>query len=64
MTTVTAQVEPVVRHTSDGLPVTGSMTRLRAAVPFIRALILAGVVTILIMVGLPAVLAIASASTP
>ena len=39
------------------------MTVLRAAVPFIRALILATVVTALIMIGLPAVLAIAAASS-
>ena len=64
MSTGTLQAEQVVRHTTDVLPVTGTMARFRAAVPFIRALILAGIVTILIMVGLPAVLAIASASTP
>lgn len=64
MSSGTLQAEQVVRHTSEGLAVTGSMARFRAAVPLIRALILAGVVTILIMVGLPAVLAIASASTP
>ena len=35
---------------------------LRAALPFIRPLLLAGVVTTLIMVGLPAFLAIASSA--
>jgi hypothetical protein len=35
---------------------------LRAAMPFIRPLLLAGVVTTLIMVGLPAFLAIASSA--
>ncbi len=39
------------------------MTVLRTAVPFVRALILATVVTVLIMIGLPAVLAIAAASS-
>jgi hypothetical protein len=54
--------EPLLRHTADGLSVTGSMALLRAAAPFIRALILAGIVTALIMFGLPAVLAIAAHS--
>ena len=61
MTTLPA--EPLVRHTADGMPVTRTMTLLRAAAPLLRALILAGVVTALIMVGLPAVLAIARAAT-
>jgi hypothetical protein len=43
--------------------VTGSMSTLRAAMPFVRALILAGVVTLLIMVVLPALFAIAAASS-
>lgn len=63
MTSQTLPVETVSRHTADGLPVTGSMTTFRAAVPLLRALILAGIVTALIMIGLPAVLAIASASS-
>lgn len=63
MSTQTLPAEAVSRHSADGLRVTGSMTVLRAAVPFIRALILATVVTALIMIGLPAVLAIAAASS-
>jgi len=63
MSTGTLPAEELVRHSSDGLPVTGSMTRFHSAVPLIRALILAAVVTALIMVGLPAVLAIASAAS-
>jgi len=38
------------------------MTTLRAAMPIFRALILAGIVTLLIMVGLPALLGIAAAA--
>jgi hypothetical protein len=56
MSTGILPAEPTVRHTSDGLSVTRSMVVLRAAAPFIRALILAGIVTALIMIGLPAVL--------
>ena len=63
MSTGTLPAEQVGRHRSDGLPVLGSMTRFHAVLPFIRALILAVVVTALIMVGLPAVLAIASAAS-
>jgi hypothetical protein len=55
--------ERIARHTVAAMPVTRSMAVLRAAVPFLRALILAGLVTALIMVGLPAVLAIAAASS-
>ncbi|MGI8928037.1 MAG: hypothetical protein ACR2H0_01035 [Candidatus Limnocylindrales bacterium] len=63
MSTGTLPAEQLVRHSADGLPVIDSMTRFHAAVPSVRALILAVVVTALIMVGLPAVLAIASAAT-
>jgi hypothetical protein len=62
MSTGMLPAEPLLRHTADGLSVTRSMAVLRAAAPFIRALILASVVTVLIMVGLPAVLAIAAGS--
>lgn len=63
MTTGSLPAQPVVRHSRDELRVTGTMASLRAAMPFIRAVILAGVVTTLIMFGLPAVLAIASAAS-
>ncbi len=56
--------DQVVRNTSDGLPVTGSMARFRAAAPFLRALILVGIVIVLIMFGLPKVLAAAAAAAP
>ena len=62
MSTGSLPAEQIVRHTSDGLPVTNSMTSFRAAVPFIRALILVGIVIALIMFGLPRVLAIAAAA--
>jgi hypothetical protein len=39
------------------------MTSLRAAMPFLRALILAGFVTLLIMVVLPALFTIAAAAS-
>lgn len=53
---------PTYRHTSRALAVTRSMTSLREALPFVRALVLAGFVTALIMIGLPAVLTIAAAT--
>lgn len=59
----TLPAEPVMRHTADRMPVTRTMTQFRAAVPFVRAVILAGIVTVLIMIGLPAVLTIAAASS-
>ena len=55
--------DQLARHRSDGMPVISSMAVLRAAAPFLRALILAGIVTAIIMIGLPAVLAIAAASS-
>jgi hypothetical protein len=63
MSSGTLPAEQIVRHSSDGLPVTRTMTVLRAAAPFIRALILAGIVTAIIMIGLPRVLAIAAAAS-
>jgi hypothetical protein len=40
------------------------MTKLRAAMPFLRAIILAGVAIYLILFGLPAVLGVAAAAAP
>lgn len=54
----------LARHTARLSSVPRSMTSLRAALPLIRALALAGLVTLLIMIGLPAVLAYAAAATP
>ena len=52
----------VVRHSTDALAVTGSMTTIRLALPFVRALVLASLAVVLILFGLPAVLAFAAAS--
>ena len=52
----------VVRHSADALTVTGSMTTFRAALPVVRAFVLAGLAVALILFGLPAVLAFAAAS--
>lgn len=51
-----------VRNTRDRPHVQRTMSPLNMAVPLLRALILAVLATALIMVGLPAVLAIASAA--
>ena len=51
-----------VRHTERALAVPVSMSTVRAALPLIRALILVAVVTLLIMVGLPTLLAAAAAT--
>ena len=64
MQTEPVSTNQVVRNTSDGLPVTRSMARFRAAAPFLRALILVGIVIVLIMFGLPRVLAAAAAAAP
>jgi hypothetical protein len=50
------------RNTLSTPIVTRSMTSLRAAIPFVRVLVLAALVTLLIMIGLPALLAIAAAA--
>ena len=63
MSTSPIPVDPLVRHTSRSLAVPLSMNAVRAAFPLIRALILATVVTLLIMIGLPTLLAAAAAAT-
>jgi len=63
MSTSSLHRNRIARHSMDGLAVTGSMATIRAALPLIRALIVAGLVTALIMVGLPAMLEIAAASS-
>ncbi len=62
MPTGPASAEPAVRHTPRMLAVPLTM-QIRAAIPFIRALILAAIVTLLIMVGLPQLLAAAAAAS-
>jgi hypothetical protein len=63
MTTGPAPAEQVSRHTDRGLAVPLTMQTVRAAFPIIRALILATIVTLLIMVGLPQLLAAAAAAS-
>lgn len=63
MSTGMLPADSIARHTAEGLPVIRSMAFLRAVAPLLRALILAGIVTALIMIGLPAMLAIAAASS-
>lgn len=55
--------EQTARHTAQTLAVPLTMETVRAAMPLIRALLLATVVTVLIMIGLPTLLA-AAAATP
>ena len=62
MSESTLPADRLARHIEERLRVSPSMAALRAAAPFIRAVVLAAVVTALIMVGLPAVLAIAATS--
>ncbi|CAN5797414.1 hypothetical protein BH24CHL5_BH24CHL5_13670 [soil metagenome] len=54
-----AATDSVVRHTSGSRAVTGTMGTLNAALPLVRAVVLAVVAIALIIIGLPAVLAIA-----
>lgn len=64
MTTTTAPTSTrvIVRHSTDAVAVTPSMTTFRAALPLVRALVLAGLAVALILFGLPAVLAFAAAA--
>ncbi len=50
-----------VRHTDSEETVTGPMALLRAVLPIVRPLLLAVLATILILVGLPALLAAGAA---
>ena len=61
MSTGPVPADRYVRHTASALDVPLSMSRVRAAYPLVRALILATIVTLLIMVGLPTLLAAAAA---
>ena len=63
MSTQPVQVEQSVRHTSRSLAVPLTMHTVRAALPLLRALVLATIVTMLIMIGLPTLLAAAAAAT-
>ncbi len=57
------QAESGLRHTTRLPAVPVTMQTVRAAFPLIRALILAMLVTLLIMVGLPQLLAAAAAAS-
>lgn len=63
MTSGPAQAESGVRHMTRLPTVPVAMQTVRAAFPLIRALILAMIVTLLIMVGLPQLLAAAAAAS-
>ena len=63
MSTGPVPADRVMRHTDRALDVPMAMHTVRAAFPLIRALILATIVTLLIMVGLPQLLAAAAAAS-
>ena len=63
MSTGSIPAERYVRHTPRVLDVPLSMNTVRAVYPLIRAVILAAVVILLIMIGLPTLLAAAAAAT-
>ncbi len=62
MSSVSVRYGQLIRHTGNAAAVTRAMSTVRAAFPFVRALFLAGLVTLLIMIGLPAMLSIAAAA--
>jgi hypothetical protein len=62
MSTGRTHSQAVVRHSAQALAVPRSMTTFRAALPLVRALLLAGLAVALILFGLPAVLAFAAAA--
>ena len=63
MTTGPVPAETFERHTPRNPAVPLTMNLVRAALPLIRALILATIVTLLIMIGLPQLLAAAAAAS-
>ena len=63
MSNAPAPTERVLRHMPHALAVPLTMQTVRAAFPIIRALFLALIVTLLIMVGLPQLLAAAAAAS-
>jgi hypothetical protein len=63
MSTGPVPAERVLRNNSRMLDVQVTMQTVRAAFPIIRALILATIVTLLIMIGLPQLLAAAAAAS-
>ena len=63
MSSAPVPVDGAVRHTAPTPAVPVAMQTVRAAFPLIRAVILATIVTLLIMVGLPQLLAAAAAAS-
>jgi len=63
MSSAPVPVDGAVRHTTRIPAVPVAMQTVRAAFPLIRAVILATIVTLLIMVGLPQLLAAAAAAS-
>ena len=63
MSSAPVPVDAAVRHTTRTPAVPVAMQTVRAAFPLIRAVILATIVTLLIMVGLPQLLAAAAAAS-
>ena len=63
MTSSSLQADHEMRHNGRDQSVTTAMARWSFALPFIRALILAAIVIVLIMFGLPRVLAFAAAAS-
>lgn len=53
---------PGDRHSESDPSVTGAMGLLRAALPYVRPLLMAILATVLILIGLPAVLALGAAT--
>ena len=63
MSSAPVPVDGAVRHTTHTPAVPETMQTVRAAFPLIRAVILATIVTLLIMVGLPQLLAAAAVAS-
>jgi hypothetical protein len=63
MTTGPVPADQTLRHTTRTTTVPVAMEAVRAAYPLLRALVLAIIVTLLIMVGLPQLLAAAAAAS-
>jgi hypothetical protein len=61
--TTEVPIVDVARHSAESPAVTPAMARIRAAAPFLRALVLVAIVIVLIMFALPRVLAIAAATS-
>ena len=63
MSTSPGRADSRVRHTARTLAVPETMNAVRSYMPLIRALVLATIVTLLIMIGLPTLLAESAAAS-